>query len=362
MKKILILGASEAQLDLIHYCKKYGLEVHVCAPYSNEPGVAEADYFVLADVTDFIAIKGYMIENSIKLIYSVGSNLALITIYLINKELELPGFHSKHNVINSHYKDRTRLLMGNDFNCNPKWLILKQPIDIYSWNIFPCIIKPVDNSGQKGVFVIHSRKELKLVFSASLIYSKKRELIVEEFIEGPELSVHVYLVNNNIVFFHMTDRIYNEKVPFGIALEQTVPSFFMNYKDSIQNMITEICLKLKISNGPVYMQMKLGSNGIKLIEVTPRIDGCHLWRLILMSTGVNLIKMTIDHLLEGIAPEKLSWSTSIPLTIKYNYYNMKTLGAFTFEKEPIFTYSYHKESTVATSEGFRKIGYSIFKI
>jgi hypothetical protein len=43
----------------------------------------------------------------------------------------------------------------------------------------------------------------------------------------------------------------------------------------------------------VYFQLKLTSAGPKIIEITPRLDGCHMWRLIEMVGGVNLLDASV---------------------------------------------------------------------
>ncbi|MFC2117202.1 acetyl-CoA carboxylase biotin carboxylase subunit family protein [Bacteroidota bacterium] len=363
MKKILILGTGESQVDLIRYCKKSGLEVYACSPDKDESGVKEVDHFKLIDITQISKIKEYVIENAIDLIYSMGSNLALITIYLINEELALPGFLSAHSVIHTHDKGKTRSILGIDFRGNPKWITVKQLNEINFWDVFPCIIKPVDNSGQRGVYLVNNMIELERAFSLSILLSKKREVIIEEFVDGSELSVHGYLVNNNLVFLHISDRITDEKISYGIAIEHRSPSIFTQYKDEIYKMVAEICSILKISNGPVYLQLKIGTMGIKLLEVTPRLDGCHLWKLIRIIYGVDLIDITMRHLLYKHVPEFIVHDHLIPHKLVFNYNINGSFGIPSETQEKlIFTHKYYNNfQAIRKSKGFERSGYSIMK-
>ena len=36
------------------------------------------------------------------------------------------------------------------------------------------------------------------------------------------------------------------------------------------------------------------SDGPRIVEIAPRLDGCHMWRLIEAAHGVNLIAMAVD--------------------------------------------------------------------
>ena len=42
--------------------------------------------------------------------------------------------------------------------------------------------------------------------------------------------------------------------------------------------------------------MKIKDDTPKLLEVTPRLDGCHSWRLCKEDAGVDLLQASIDHL------------------------------------------------------------------
>lgn len=56
-------------------------------------------------------------------------------------------------------------------------------------------------------------------------------------------------------------------------------------------------------NGPVYAQMKLEEGMPYIIEITPRLDGCHMWNLLSYYNEVNLMKLTFEHLLNGDTSE-----------------------------------------------------------
>ena len=43
--------------------------------------------------------------------------------------------------------------------------------------------------------------------------------------------------------------------------------------------------------------MKSETNGIKIIEIAPRLDGCHMWRLIKCATGRDFLASTVSTLL-----------------------------------------------------------------
>ena len=77
MKKILILGAGNAQMDLIQYCQESGMEVHCCSYSETDPGAFTADHFANINILDCDRIEQYFLDHKIDVIYSIGSDIAV---------------------------------------------------------------------------------------------------------------------------------------------------------------------------------------------------------------------------------------------------------------------------------------------
>lgn len=146
------------------------------------------------------------------------------------------------------------------------------------------------------------RNSLKIPISLS--YSQAKRLIAEKFIRGPEISVNAYVVNGKIGFSLISDRIVWPDFPGGLIHKHRYPSRFATGVSEARThqLVSEAIANLGIQNGPAYFQIKLAGGAPKLIEMTPRLDGCHLWRLIKYATGTDLLQATIRHLM-GELPE-----------------------------------------------------------
>jgi D-alanine-D-alanine ligase and related ATP-grasp enzymes len=68
----------------------------------------------------------------------------------------------------------------------PKWKAYK-PKDAIDWSIFPCIAKPASAGSSFGLFKVEDDKSLKE--AAQNIFKIDDKLIVEEFIEGKDMTV-----------------------------------------------------------------------------------------------------------------------------------------------------------------------------
>uniref|UniRef100_UPI004056CB76 ATP-grasp domain-containing protein n=1 Tax=Candidatus Electrothrix sp. TaxID=2170559 RepID=UPI004056CB76 len=171
--------------------------------------------------------------------------------------------------------------------------------DLRGFTFFPAIIKPADSQGQRGVYLVKNRKEASQMLPESLSASRNREAIIEELIQGPEISVHVFVIDSELKLFIPSDRHVWEGPAVGLPAGHVMPSRFLSRADlSMVKQLVQSCIQsLGITNGPLYFQMKIcPEHGPKIIEIAPRLDGCHMWRLVEFCTGVNLIKACFDSL------------------------------------------------------------------
>lgn len=292
-KKILILGAGNAQLDLINYCKSVGIETYGCSYSDKDKGIPLLDHFAQIDIVDVEAVKAYFIENQIDYVYSVGSDIAVPVFSRIAEETGKFTFVSSKTAEICCNKHLMRTVMRNSkFNV---------PFKVCSSceipEAFPVMIKPADSQGQRGVYKVNNLAEFKRCFEDSISYSKCKKVIVEKYISGNEISVNAYVKNGEVIFSIMSDRESFENLPGGIIKAHHLPSEYKNtpVASKVDELVKEAVSKLNINNGPVYFQIMVSNEEPYLIEVTPRLDGCHMWKLINEYCSINLFEITMKH-------------------------------------------------------------------
>lgn len=153
------------------------------------------------------------------------------------------------------------------------------------------MMKPVDSQGQRGVYRVDGFGELSARFGDSMSFSKSGQVILEKFIDGDEVSVNAYVADGQIVFSILSDRESFKALPGGIIKAHHLPSKYEGTAagEKVTSLVHDAVRKLQIQNGPVYFQIKIQQGNPYLIEVTPRLDGCHMWRLIKQYCGVDLL-------------------------------------------------------------------------
>lgn len=295
--KVLILGAGNAQIDAIKYCKEKGHEVYGCSYTNTDKGIPLLDHFKQLDIKDVEGIKSYMEENGIDIVYSVGSDLAMPTIMKVSEELGLKHFISSKTAELCQNKHLMRMALGNDFVGNIPFVVCGNIQEALGYTEFPGMMKPVDSQGQRGCYRVNCKEEIKEFFEKSLSFSKTGKVIIEKFIDGPEVSVNGYLQDGILKFALVSDRIVFDEYPGGIIKEHLLPTKYPESKEKIVDLVRRVAEKLEIKDGPVYAQLKIdqGENPV-LLEITPRLDGCHMWNLIKHYSGNDLLDATFRQL------------------------------------------------------------------
>lgn len=303
-KRILILGAGNAQIDAIEYCKTKGYKVVGCSYTTVDCGIPHLDYFEQVDIKSIDGVAMLARKYDVAAIYSVGSDIAMPTVMQVSEMLGLPHFISYETAETCHSKAKMRHALGKNFEGNASFITASSLTEALEYKDFPAMMKPVDSQGQRGCFKVESSEDIIKHFEDSLSYSFEGNVIIEEFINGPEVSVNAYMQEGQMKFAIVSDRYAFDKYPGGIIKEHRLPSSFASVKArrKCEDLAARVALKIGINDGPAYFQIKL-RNGEEpmLLEVTPRLDGCHMWNLIKHYCGADLLDACFRHLLKGEA-------------------------------------------------------------
>lgn len=304
MKRILVLGAGPSQLDLVVKAKEMGMEVYGCGKSGNEEVLSQFDGFKQIDICDEDAVEEYAREVHADFLFTMGLEIALPIITNVSTKLGLPNFFSQESLAKLKNKACWREVLG-DIDGNLKFKSGSCIEDFEDWNTFPAVLKPADGSGQRGVHRVESFEDIKEVFDLSISYSRSHTLILEEFADGEEISVNSFMYSNKLAAYIPSDRISYTEYPGGIIKEHHIPSKLSvgDCDDRVRKLVETVNQKMGFENGHVYFQIKIKDGRPQLIEFTPRFDGCHMWRLVMYATGLDLRQCSLEWLATGHVEE-----------------------------------------------------------
>lgn len=295
MSRLLIIGASVLQLPAIKRAKELGHYVAVADYNPNAVGIKYADEYFNASTIDIDAICRVAEEYKPDGIMTLATDMPMRSIAVATQRLGLPGI-SLETAIKA--TDKGEMIKAfKAYNVPSPWYyIVGDKMELGGLDIsYPCIIKPTDNAGSRGVCLVNTRAELEAAFEYSQKESRGGKVIVEEYMVGPEVSVEVMVVDGEPHVLAVTDKLTTGAphfVEMGHCQQSQLPA---NVISQIKEVAKQAVKSIGINCGPAHVEMMVTAEGPKMIELGARMGGdCITTHLVPLSTGIDMIKATID--------------------------------------------------------------------
>ena len=301
MKTLAVIGASYLQCPLVEKAKEMGLRV-ICFAWAYGAVCAElADAFYPISIVEKDRILEICREEKIDGICTIASDVAAPTVAYIAERLHLNG-----NRYEAALNANDKFLMREAFSkvgitCPRYSRVRRDKTDDFSDWRFPLIVKPCDRSGSLGVMKVDCLEELQSSLDAALSLSFKHEAIVEEFIEGREISVEFISYHGEHYPLTITDKV-TTGAPHFVELEHHQPAELTeNQFQTIYSITLKALESLGITDGASHTEYKItGSGEIYIIELGARMGGDFIGSdLVQLSTGYDFVKGVIDVALDS---------------------------------------------------------------
>lgn len=297
MKKLLIVGASILQLPAIKKAKEMGLYVAVLDFNPNAIGIPYADEYFNASTMDENAVLEVAKEFKPDGIMTLATDMPMRGVAKVSNTL---GLHSISYETAVKATDKYDMIKAfEEHNVPAPWFYLVKNIEELSQLkdkiTYPCIMKPTDNAGSHGVVKINSFEELIEKYEYSHSCSRRGNVIVEEYLDGEEVSVEVMVVDGEVNILQITDKL-TTGAPYFVEMGHSQPSRLdLNIQNQIKDVAERACKAIGINKGPAHVEMKVTSQyGPKMIELGARMGGDNITtHLVPLSTGIDMVECTI---------------------------------------------------------------------
>jgi len=154
------------------------------------------------------------------------------------------------------------------------------------------VVKAPDRQGQRGLSLVRTPAELEEAVAAAIGASRAQRCMIEELVEGPEVTVVGFSARGSFRALVVTDRVVADPPAFGVALAHVFPSKAPDL-DRAAATAGRAAEALGIENGPTYTQLRIGANGPQVVELAARLGGGHDAELAERVTGFPLNRATI---------------------------------------------------------------------
>lgn len=296
----MVIGGGLLQAPVIRAAKKMGCQVIVTDYNPEAIGMKDADIPIVMSTRDIqgsvrVAKKQDEI-TPISGVLTVGTD-ASMTVAAVANALNLPGIKfDDAEAATNKIKMRMRF---KEFDVPspaflPVWSLsdAKKACKILG---FPLVIKPSDNMGARGVIKIENANEVADAFRFAKSASPSGELIIEQFMEGPELSIDAMIFNGEINITGVADRII-EYPPHFIETGHTMPSSLPpEVLENACDVMRQGIRALGLTTGAAKGDIKVTKNGAMIGELAARLSGGFMSAYTYpLSSGVDLMKAMVE--------------------------------------------------------------------
>lgn len=303
-RTILFVGAGRETCPGIRLALAMGLQVVVSDSNAHAPGVGLANHFIHASTYDISttvnkAIAFHREVQQISGVICLGTDVPQ-TVAAVAQALALPGI----TPLSAHLAS-DKLAMKQAFATSgvpTPWFA--QVIDaahlsrIVAEQRRPLVIKPADSRGARGVMRLMPRMDLANAWVIAHGHSPSGRVIVEHYLDGPQVSTESLIINGVAYTPGFSDRNYEfleRFAPHIIENGGELPSFLSREDQvAIKTTVQAGALAMGIRDGVVKGDIVLHRGQPHIIELAARLSGGYFCtHEIPLNTGVDLVGAAI---------------------------------------------------------------------
>ena len=301
MKTLAIIGASYLQRPLVEKAREMGLRT-ICFAWAEGAVCKDiVDVFCPISIVEKEQILAICQQEKIDGICTIASDVAAPTVAYVAERMGLVG-----NSYGASLKANNKYLMRQAFmDANvpcPQYMCVDADhtqdrlCGIGNKMSLPLIVKPSDRSGSLAVNKVECWEDLSVAVEQAQSVSFRHEAMVEEYIDGREISVEFISYQGKHYPLQITDKV-TTGAPHFVELEHHQPSSLS--PDMYQKIyaITNRALDaLGVTNGASHSEYKIKDDGrIAIMEIGARMGGDFIGSdLVQLSTGYDFVRGVIE--------------------------------------------------------------------
>lgn len=309
MKSILLIGVGEIGLNQIRWAREAGYHVVVTDRDPAAPSLGLADHAVQISGSEVAAMTDWALDHQAQLnitaVYS-GNDLGVNAATAVARALGIEG-NTLEAVGNGLDKSRMKCCWLADGVPTPEHGVAenrKQAEDLVHRFGLPVMIKPQGSSGSQGIQILEDLASLDGALAEAKKFSTDKGILVEKFVEGRHIDGNAFFFDGVFYPCGLSERHFSP-APFRVPLGGYEPvTFSLAQKAEIHRIFEAAARSLGLTHGPVKGDFILGSDGLQVIEVSPRFHGdVGTSHTTFYRTGSSHLQIYFEALFSGRVPE-----------------------------------------------------------
>ncbi|MGD9546511.1 MAG: ATP-grasp domain-containing protein [Candidatus Krumholzibacteriia bacterium] len=330
---LLVLGGSTDQIFMIRTARRMGLRTACLDGNPAAPGLQAADLGAAIDFSDLDAVFAWIDERR-----RAGENLAGVStmgsdvphlLAAISARYGWPGPTAETGRLATD-----KLAMKERFAERsvpvPRFAAVAAAADARDrWRAWECsrvIVKPTDRAGSRGVQVLSDESALPSAVETARRESRTGGVILEEFVDGPQISTETVVLQGRAVTPGFADRLYEGMEVFHPQIMENggwLPSQFAGtpVQGQVERLVESAAAALGIATGVAKGDVVVcPRRGPMMIEMAARLSGGDFSAgLVPLGTGVNYVEAVIALAL-GREPDRDRLQPSRRLVVANRYF------------------------------------------
>ena len=291
-KKVLVVGAGLGQLPAIQKVQNLGHYALTIDQNPNAVGMSVADISKPIDITDIDSALSFAKSQSIDGVLTLQSDIGVRTVGEIVSELDLPGVGKATAEICSD-KHKMQGIFDEKGVPSPTSILVNTIEDAQNAAVeigYPCLIKPANSSGSRGVSKIESEEDIKQAYLDAKSNSLGERVVLEEYIDGLEVGAQAFSKEGSCELV----VVHNDTVtgpPHFVPVGHSYPSQLDRQTlEMVEQSVKKGVESLGIHTGPSNIDLIIDEDGQpKILEIAARIGATCLPELTTCYTGIDWV-------------------------------------------------------------------------
>ncbi len=306
-KKMMILGASALQVPAIKKAKELGYQIILVDYDETAVGFELADVKLVVSTLDQEEVYRQALLYQPDVVITSTSDGPVRTAAYVNERLGKRPDLSYENAccatIKSKMRDRLRecSVPIPKYSAAADFEAFSAAVDRFGGH---CIVKPADNAGSRGVVLLDTSKKgnepenFRELKEQTYRYSRENSrggiVMVEEYMQGPEVSVEIMVIEGEPHVLAITDK-YITPLPYFVELAHCEPSRLgAETQKQIRETAAQAVRAVGMENVPAHVEIKVTEEGPKIVELAARLGGDFITsRLVPLSTGIDMVGASV---------------------------------------------------------------------
>jgi len=281
--RIVILGGRLQGTEAVYLCSKAGYETVLVDKDPNAPAKNLANEFHMIDIIKEVDAAERILKTSDAVLPACENMQTLALLENLCNKLGVPFMQdSAAYRITSDKTKTTSFFLKTGIPTPEAWPACG----------FPVIVKPSTKSGSEGVYRADNTHQLEKALEAVRIIDRKP--VVQEFIEGPALSLEVISARGSARPLQVTALEFDER--YGCKRVYAPAETSRESEDRMSELGTKIASELRL-NGLTDIQALVKGSSPKVNEINARLPS-QTPTVVYHSTGINMAELLVRLFLE----------------------------------------------------------------